>query len=47
MSRRTMERLRMQNRIRFVSDGHAVEKALDGVAEVALQNDLGQMNQPS
>jgi hypothetical protein len=47
MSRRTMERLRMQGRIRFVSDGHAVEKALDGVAVSALQNDLGQMNQGS
>jgi hypothetical protein len=47
MSRRTMERLRMQSRIRFVSDGHAVEKALDGVAVSALQNDLGQMNQGS
>lgn len=47
MSRRTMDRLRMQSRIRFVSDGHAVEKALDGVAVAALQNDLGQMNQAS
>ncbi len=45
MSRRTMERLRMQSRIRFVSDGHAVEKALDGVAVTALQNDLVQVNQ--
>ena len=47
MSRRTIERLRMQSRIRFVSDGHAVEKALDGVAVTALQNDLGQINQAS
>ena len=47
MSRRTIERLRMQSRIRFVSDGHAVEKALDGVAVTSLQNDLGQINQAS
>ena len=45
MSRRTMERLRMQSRIRFVSDGHVVENALDAVAQSALQNDLGQVNQ--
>ena len=47
MSRRTMERLRMQNKIRFVSDGHVVENALNGVAVSALQNDLGQLNQAS
>jgi len=44
MSRRTMERLRMQSRIRFVSDGHVVETALDGVAVSALQNELGRLN---
>ncbi|WP_296447762.1 DUF1631 family protein [Rhodoferax sp. UBA5149] len=45
MSRRTMERLRMQGRIRFVSDGHVVDNALDAVAQTALQNDLGQVTQ--
>lgn len=45
MSRRTMERLRMQGSIRFVSDGHVVDNALDAVAQTALQNDLGQVNQ--
>ena len=45
MSRRTMERLRMQGLIRVVSDGHVVDNALDGVAQTALQNDLGQMQQ--
>lgn len=45
MSRRTMERLRMQSRIRFVSDGHLVDNALDGVAQSALQNDLSQVKQ--
>jgi hypothetical protein len=47
MSRRTMERLRMLSRIRLVSDVHAVENALDGVAVTALQDNLGQMNQAS
>ena len=47
MSRRTMERLRMQGRIRLVSDGHMVEHALDGVAVAALRNDLGQFNTSS
>ena len=42
MSRRSMERLRMQGRIRVVSDGHIVDNALDAVAQTALQNDLGQ-----
>ena len=42
MSRRSMERLRMQGRIRVVSDGHIVDNALDAVAQAALQNDLGQ-----
>jgi len=45
MSRRTMERLRMQGRIRVVSDGHVVDNALDAVAQTALQNDLGQAKQ--
>ena len=45
MSRRTMERLRMQGSIRVVSDGHVVDNALDRVAQAALQNDLGQMKQ--
>jgi len=45
MSRRTMERLRMQGSIRFVSDGHVVDNALDAVAQTALQNDLGQVEQ--
>ncbi len=40
MSRRTMERLRMQGAIRFVSDGHVIDNALDGVVQAALQNDL-------
>ena len=46
MSRRTMERLRMQGRIRFVSDGHLVDNALDGVAQSALENDLSQAKLP-
>jgi hypothetical protein len=43
MSRRTMERLRMASSIRFVSDGHVVDNALDAVVQRALQNDLGQV----
>ena len=39
MSRRTMERLRMQGAIRVVSSGPLVDNALDGVARSALQND--------
>ncbi len=46
MSRRTMERLRMQGSIRFVSDGHVVDNALDAVAQTALQNELGQAQNP-
>ncbi|MBP9684082.1 MAG: DUF1631 family protein [Rhodoferax sp.] len=42
MSRRTMDRLLMQGSIRFVSDGHLVDNALDAVARMALQNDMGQ-----
>lgn len=41
MSRRTMERLRMQGAIRVVSEGHLVDKALDAVAHAALRNDDG------
>jgi len=41
MSRRTMERLRMKGRVRFISDGHVLDNALDAVAQTALQNDLG------
>jgi hypothetical protein len=39
MSRRTMERLRMQGAIRVVSSGPLVDHALDGVVRSALQND--------
>lgn len=46
MSRRTMERLRMQDSIRVVSDGHVVDNALDAVAQTALQNEL-QQNKPA
>ena len=45
MSRRTMERLRRQGSIRFVSDGHVVDNALDAVAQAALENDLVQVDQ--
>ncbi|NDP39784.1 MAG: DUF1631 domain-containing protein [Rhodoferax sp.] len=45
MSRRTMERLRMRGRVRFISDGHVVDNALDAVAQTALQNDLGRAEQ--
>lgn len=47
MSRRTMERLRMQGSIRVVSDGHVIDNALDAVAQTALQNDMGQVDQRS
>lgn len=43
MSRRTMERLRMEGSINVVSDGHLVENALDEVAMSALKNDRGQI----
>lgn len=45
MSRRSMERLRMQGSIRVVSDGHVLDNALDAVAQTALQNDMGQAEQ--
>ncbi|MES2877614.1 MAG: DUF1631 family protein [Pseudomonadota bacterium] len=45
MSRRTMERLRMRGSIRFVSDGHVIDNALDAVAQTALLNDVGQGEQ--
>jgi hypothetical protein len=44
MSRRSLERLRMQGRVRVVSDGHIVENALDAVAQTALQNEVGQVD---
>jgi hypothetical protein len=40
MSRRTMERLGSQGRIRVVSSGHVIDSALDGVAQTALHNEL-------
>lgn len=46
MSRRTMERLRMQGAIRVVSEGHLVDKALDAVAHAALRNDGGKSRNP-
>lgn len=45
MSRRTMERLRRQGSIRVVSDGHVLDNAFDGVAQTALQNDMGKLQQ--
>ncbi len=47
MSRRTMERRRVQGAIRFVSDGHVVDNVLDAVAQTALENDLTQARQAS
>lgn len=46
MSRRTMERLRMQGAIRVVSEGHLVDQALDAVAQAALRNDGGEGRNP-
>jgi hypothetical protein len=40
MSQRTMDKLRAQDQIRVVSDGRLVEKALDAVAQTALQNSV-------
>lgn len=40
MTRRTMERLRMQGAIRVVSHGCLVDEALDDVAQAVLKNDL-------
>jgi hypothetical protein len=40
MSQRSMDKLRSQGMIRVVSDGHLVEKALDAVAQTALQNSV-------
>jgi Protein of unknown function (DUF1631) len=40
MSRRTMERLGTQGRIRVVSSGHVIDSALDAVAQTALHNEL-------
>lgn len=42
MSLRTLDKLRAQDMIRIVSDGHLVDKALDAVAQAALQNSLNQ-----
>ena len=40
MSRRTMNRRRVQGMIRVVSDGNVVASALDAVAQTALRNNL-------
>ena len=40
MSRRTMDRRRVQGMIRVVSDGNVVASALDAVAQTALRNNL-------
>jgi len=45
MSRRTMERLGAQNRIRLVSSGDLIDNALDAVAQTALRNELGEARQ--
>jgi len=29
--------------VRFISDGHVVDNALDAVAQMALENDLGRV----
>ena len=42
MSRRTMDRRRVQGMIRVVSDGNVVGSALDAVAQTALRNNLNQ-----
>lgn len=47
MSRRTMERLGAQNRIRVVSRGDLIDNALDAVAQTALRNELGVARQPA
>ena len=47
MSRRTMERLGTQNRIRVVSRGDLIDNALDAVAQTALRNELGVARQPA
>ena len=44
MSRRTMDRRRVQGMIRVVSDGNVVGSALDAVAQTALRNNLNQPN---
>jgi hypothetical protein len=43
MSRRTMDRLRDMGMIHLVSDGHVMDNALDAVAQAALRNDLGKV----
>ena len=42
MSRRTMDRRRVQGMIRVVSDGNVIGSALDAVAQTALRNNLDQ-----
>ena len=44
MSRRTMDRRRVQGMIRVVSDGNVVASALDAVAQTALRNNQGQVD---
>jgi hypothetical protein len=41
MSRRTLERLRLQGLLRVVADRSLVQEALDGVASAALANTFG------
>jgi hypothetical protein len=40
MSQRTMDKMRAQDQLRLVSDGRLVDKALDAVAQTALQNSI-------
>lgn len=40
MSQRTMDKMRAQDQLRLVSDGRLVDKALDAVAQTALQNSV-------
>ena len=40
MSQRTMDKMRSQDQLRLVSDGRLVDKALDAVAQTALQNSV-------
>lgn len=46
MSRRTMERLGLQNRIRVVSSGDVIDSALDAVVQTALRNELDAAREP-
>lgn len=47
MSRRTMERLRIQGSLRCISEVHVADSALDVVAQTALQNELVRSQQVS